>query len=93
MPFPQQNRLSFNQVGTLNPNQTGCYGIFRADGTPIYVGKGDLRARLMAHLNGDNPCIMRGQPSYVLTALANPPDEMEKHLIIEYQPICNQRVG
>jgi len=95
MPFPQQERIPFAKagVGVLNPNQTGCYGIFDASGTPVYIGKGDIRDRLLAHVNGDNPCILRCKPSYCLTVLANPPEATEKKLIAEYDPICNRRIG
>lgn len=95
MPFPQQNALAFTKAGIewLNPNQTGCYGIFRADGTPIYIGKGDIRDRLLAHFNGDNPCILRNLPAHYLTMVINPPDAAEKALIVEFNPLCNQRVG
>jgi hypothetical protein len=52
MPFPQQNPIAFTQQGieSLNPDQYGCYGIFNSIRW-IYVGKGDIRSRLLAHLN------------------------------------------
>ena len=34
----------------------GCYGLYKT-GQWIYVGKGDTRTRLLAHLNNHNPCI------------------------------------
>jgi len=94
MPFPEQTAKAFTQEGIewLNPNQYGCYGIFRS-GAWIYVGKGDIRTRLLAHLNGDNPCITRQKPtSYVAVVTANM-DREEKNLISELTPICNQKVG
>jgi hypothetical protein len=56
MPFVQQTPRIFNRenVEALNPNQLGVYGLFK-QGKWIHVGKGDIRQRLLAHLNGDNP--------------------------------------
>jgi len=55
MPFPQQNPRIYNKanVEALNKNQMGCYGLLK-NGVCIYVGKGDIRQRLLDHLNGDN---------------------------------------
>ena len=64
MPFPQQRPLSFTRftVESLHPvGSLGCYGLFRKD-IWVYVGKGDIRARLLDHLNNDNPCITSQAP-------------------------------
>ena len=95
MPFPQQQSRTFTRLGIewLAPNQRGCYGIFRA-GAWIYVGKtGDLRARLLEHLAGDNPRITRELPThYVAMTTANDVWH-EKQLIIELDPVANRQVG
>lgn len=94
MPFIQQEKRPFTREGIewLKPNQIGVYGIFNASGC-IYVGKGDIRDRLLSHFNGDNPCILRFRPTYYLAEVLPNPDAREKQLIIEYNPPCNQRVG
>jgi hypothetical protein len=79
-------------VLNINANQVGCYGIFNALDRCIYVGQGDIRDRMLAHVGGDNACIMRNEPNYWLVTVSAD-DEVEKKLIIEYQPVCNQRVG
>lgn len=58
MPFPQQNPLAFTRanIENLNPNQLGCYGLY-IQGEWIYIGRGDIRQRLLDHLNGDNDLI------------------------------------
>lgn len=86
--FTRQN------VETLNRNQVGVYGIFR-EGQWIYVGKGDIRERLLAHLDGDNPCILRSNPTrWVDEVVADPAmSTREKQLTLELNPACNQRVG
>lgn len=95
MPFANQTPRPFikSDVEDLKPNQIGVYGIFRS-GKWIYVGKGDIRQRLLNHLNGDNECITRQLPTHWVAELTNgDPSEREKALILELQPTCNQRVG
>ena len=94
MPFPSQTPRTFTQanVEAINPGQKGCYGLFR-DGVWVYVGKGDIRTRLLQHLNGDNPCIIRQKPTHWVDVVTTDMDEMEKRLIRECDPICNKRVG
>jgi hypothetical protein len=94
MPFPQQTPREFTKAGieALNPGQMGCYGLFKT-GTWIYVGKGDIRQRLLDHLNGDNPCITRQSPTHFVSEVTRDYDNREKQLIAELDPICNKRVG
>ena len=96
MPFPKQDPRPFTKAGIewLGPNQNGCYGIFRS-GQWIYVGKGDLRTRLLAHLNGNggSPCILKQAPTHYMTVLSTDMDNLEKQLILELSPVCNQKVG
>ena len=55
---------------------------------------GDIRQRLLAHLNGDNPCIAREQPTHRVEELVQgDASAKERALILERQPVCNQRVG
>ena len=94
MPFTEQTPRPYTHedVEKLAKDQMGCYGIFR-EGVWIYVGSGDIRQRLLDHLNGDNPCIVQQNPTlYVADVLADY-KEREKQLIDEYAPICNQRRG
>ena len=65
MAFPEQEPRAFTRanIEALTENQMGCYGLFR-DGQWIYVGKGDIRTRLLAHLNGDNTCITTARPTH-----------------------------
>jgi hypothetical protein len=79
-------------IETLNPNQLGVYGLFK-QGQWIYIGKGDIRQRLLDHLNGDNPCITRQAPTHFVAEVTPSMDERERQLISEFQPTCNQRIG
>lgn len=95
MPFVQQNPRLFTKgnIESLKPSQFGVYGLFRQNRW-IYVGKGDIRKRLLDHFNGDNSCINRERPTYWVDELANGnPSEREKALIIELNPVCNLKVG
>jgi hypothetical protein len=77
----------------LKPNLNGVYGLFK-QGTWVYVGKGDIRQRLLDHLNGDNPCITRQAPTdWVAEVIQGDPTNREKQLISELNPVCNQKVG
>jgi len=94
MPFPPQTPRPFTDAGVraLNPGQNGCYGLFK-QGLWIYVGKGDIRERLLAHLNGDNPCISQYAPTHFVSAVTSSMDAEEKALILELAPVCNKKVG
>lgn len=94
MPFPTQTPRGFNKssIEVITPNQKGCYALL-AKGVVIYVGKGDIRERLLAHLNGDNMLIVLQRPDSCLTMVTSDMDRMEKGLILEFNPCCNQKVG
>jgi hypothetical protein len=94
MLFPQQNPRPFTRTGieSLTPNQLGVYGLLK-QGQWIYVGKGDIRQRLLDHLNGDNPCIAREAPTHFVAEVTPSMDQRERQLTLELQPTRNQRVG
>jgi hypothetical protein len=94
MPFVEQTPRPFTKadVESVNPNQMGVYGLFK-QGEWIYVGKGDIRERLLAHFNGDNPCITRRAPDHWVGEVTKNYDNREKELILELTPTCNQKVG
>jgi hypothetical protein len=94
MPFPKQNAKTFTQasIENLTPKQMGVYGLYRQDKW-IYIGKGDIRQRLLDHLNGDNYCIVREKPTNWIVEVTTNMDEREKELILEFNPICNQKIG
>ncbi len=77
------------------PASSGVYALFSSK-TWIYVGEtGDIRARLIQHLDGDNPCISRLNPTgfqYELS-LSHQRVARQNALIVQLQPECNQRLG
>jgi len=95
MPFPQQTPRAFTRtnVEALNPNQIGVYGLFRQN-VWVYIGKGDIRQRLLDHLNDDNPCINLQKPTHWVDVVTGvDPSRTEESLIAELRPICNKRIG
>lgn len=94
MPFPQQAPRAFTKVNveSLTPGQTGVYGIYRQDRW-IYIGSGDIRERMLRHLNGDNPLITRWLPTGWVGEVTSNYVQREKDLILELSPLVNQRVG
>jgi hypothetical protein len=63
------------------------YGLLK-NGSFVYIGKGRIRDRLLAHNAGDNPCIIRQAPTHFVYSM--PPtsqiDQVEKELIDHYDP-------
>ena len=95
MPFPNQTARGFTRpnIEAITPGQMGCYGLFINQGGWVYIGKGDIRKRLLEHLNGDNPCITRSAPTHYVSVVTNNLDQLEKALILECNPTCNKKVG
>ena len=94
MPFPAQDSKPYTKqrVGNLKPGQIGVYGLFRPD-VWVYIGRGDIRERLLAHLGGDNPCITKEKPTQWVDIVTSDDVRKEKELITEFQPICNKKIG
>lgn len=94
MPFPDHKPRPYTmtRVRRLKKGQIGVYGLFRSK-VPVYVGSGDIRQRLIDHLNGDNPCITREKPTHWVDMVTAEAGVREKTLIRELDPVCNQRVG
>lgn len=74
------------------PNQKGVYGLFK-NNQWVYIGSGDIRSRMLDHLNGDNTCINAYMPTHWVAEVSSFYREREKELILEYDPVCNRRVG
>ena len=94
MPFSEQESRLFTKQGIewLDPGQVGVYGIFKTDRW-VYVGRGDIRDRLMAHFNGDDECINQQAPTHWVAEVTADAVNREKELILELTPACNRRVG
>jgi hypothetical protein len=81
--------FTVEDVEKLKKNQQGIYALFRGK-TVIYIGRGDIRKCLLAHLRGNNACIDANKPDRWLGRLfEEDPSHRLKELIEEYSPICN----
>ena len=91
MGFPKQTPKAFTRgnVERLNPNQMGVYGLFFKSRW-IYIGSGDIKSRLHAHLSGNNPCITTELPTHWVDEVIPSYAEREKALIDEHKPVCNK---
>ena len=94
MPFAETrySRFLFERECILKnaPESSGIYGLFNAFW--IYIGEADnLRARILEHLEDNDPCLVRFQPSGFAFELASPTDRRRRHeqLIKQLQPLCN----
>lgn len=99
VPFPPQDPHPFTRPGIewLKEGQKGCYGLYQQQAQArawIYVGRAlDIRKRLLEHLNGDDTCITQYWPTHFVAALSDNYETLEKQLIREYNPHCNEKVG
>lgn len=94
MPFYNSGYREFtrSEIESIHPNQYGVYGIFRHDAW-IYVGRGDLRTRLLSHVNGENPMITKERPTHFVAEVTSHEVVREKALIAELRPLANQKIG
>ena len=77
------------------PSASGVYAIFNGQSW-IYVGEsGDIHARLLQHINGDNTCITRCAPVGFQFELVPAAQRVarQNQLILQLVPICNRRLG
>ena len=86
------SRYLFQRESILKnaPESSGIYGLFNAFW--IYIGEADnLRAQLLKRLGGDDPSIVRFQPSGFAFELVSPGNRRPRYeqLIKELQPLCN----
>ena len=56
----------------------------------VYVGKGEIRQRLLEHLNGDRPCIRRCSATHFVIMETADMDNEKERLVLELNPVCNR---
>lgn len=97
MPWNNPNSHSFSHLGIMlsAPSASGVYALYRVERL-IYIGEsGNIRDRLVDHLNGDNDCITRENPGLFSYELHPAPQRVLRQnlLIQELNPVCSQRLG
>ena len=92
MPFQIQVPLMFTRLAieTIPEEYIGVYGILDALGQCIYIGRGNIRERLLAHFNGDNQRILRCKPASFVFETTPLNVIREKVLLNEYDPPANK---
>ena len=94
MPFTNDRQpYTRRSILAIRGDQIGVYGIFRGN-MAVYIGSGDIRDRLLAHLDGDNPCITNWHPDlWAAKVITNSDLEArERAYIREYAPVCNKTI-
>ena len=88
MPFAQPGRpFTRSDIETLRPDLVGVYGLFRADAW-VHIGCGNIRTRLLAHLDGEDGRIAKERPTHWTAEITSEDARRAKKLITELAPIC-----
>jgi hypothetical protein len=80
---------SWKSINRYAPEAPGIYGLYNA--LWIYIGQTkNLRAQMLGHFYGDNPCIVHYQPSGFAFELVSPQDHCRgfEELIRQLEPLC-----
>ena len=90
MPFAAQDPKEYKRSGVmpLQDGDMGVYGLYNADQW-VYVGSGNIRGRLIGHLNRDNNCIGFQNPTQFVFEITNEYEAREIALRAELSPHCN----
>jgi hypothetical protein len=75
------------------PSDSGVYALYSGQDY-IYIGEsGDIKTRLLHHLNGDNPCINANKPSSFSYEVSPEHQRVTRQndLILEFRPLCNKK--
>lgn len=93
MPFAPQDPKEYKRSGVmpLQDGEMGVYGLYKDD-LCVYVGSGNIRGRLVGHLNRDNNCIGFQGPTKFVFEITNDYEARELDLRKELIPHCNPPV-
>ena len=75
------------------PNAEGVYSIQDQEGKVIFIGKGNIRERLLTHWNRENSkdaAVWNYNPCSFRFELTDHPADREAELVRELKPICRQ---
>jgi hypothetical protein len=93
VPFPEQSRRPFvaEEIERLPPGCRGVYGLFNETGC-VFVGKGNLRERLLSHLKSgfteEARCVRQSAPTFFLFEETENFVVRHMGLVVEYAPKC-----
>jgi hypothetical protein len=88
MPFPPQKPQPFDRacVEAVRSGMVGCYGLFQKDRW-VYIGKGDIRQRLLGHLDDDGPWALAHRPTHWVAVETADYDAVERELVLACDPV------
>ncbi|HEV8441560.1 MAG TPA: GIY-YIG nuclease family protein [Methylomirabilota bacterium] len=94
MPWKNPRGFLYNPASVRRnaPAAAGIYGIFTRREW-IYIGESkDIQARLLQHLNGDNPCISGSEAASFNFELVPEIQRVARMngLVAEFDPVCNR---
>lgn len=97
MIVPGENGYRFDHatITSFAPPQSGVYAIYNQKGL-IYFGEGqDIQAKLLAHLKGDNPRILKHRPTAFTYELVPDNQRLARldQLIRRFGSECNKKLG
>ena len=94
MPFQGEKRpYNRKEVMAFPGFRHGVYGVFK-DNVALFVGNsGDIKSRMLRHVNGDNPDITANAPNVwfaeIMAGAGQAAIEArQKQLVEEYKPTC-----
>jgi len=73
-----------------SPDQDGVYGLVRGV-EKIYVGGGNIRARLQSDFRGENSCLKGEKSTHYYREPMKDWTNREKELIQAFDPVCNKK--
>lgn len=88
-------RWNRDSIISYAPSASGVYAVFKPQRW-IYIGEtGDIRARLLEHYGGDDPCITENAPTgFQFEAVPSARRvARQDQLILALNPACNRRLG
>jgi hypothetical protein len=90
MRFPPMTPMPFrrDEVEAIDGGQWGIYGLLRGE-TWIFIGSGEIRGRLLAHLEGEPASVTRERPDRWVAVATPRAEEWTPKLIETYRPLCN----
>ena len=89
MRFPPQKPQPFElaTIAALRPGLLGCYGLFRRERW-VLIGAGDVRACLLAHLDGDRPWEPKDEPTHWVVVETTEYQTAARDLVVACAPSC-----
>ncbi len=90
--FPPQKPQPFEitAIAALRPGLIGCYGLFSRERW-VLIGAGDVRACLLAHLDGDRPWGSADAPTHWVVVETPEFETAARDLVVACAPSCLAR--